>query len=196
VSRKVRGGAAAARPARRVAAARDETATSIEELLSDVVRMPDHGRVTHARRKRPPIAHQHLADERAALADSLTGAISADLAMETGEEPVFLRQGMARHTLRKLRAGHWVVQDEVDLHGLNVHEAHTLLGIFLNDCIKRGTRCVRVIHGKGLRSKNREPVLKRKVAVWLMKRNEVLAFCQARQADGGSGAMMVLLKGG
>jgi DNA-nicking Smr family endonuclease len=196
VSKRVRREAPASQPMKKTAGASDEDRALMEQLLADVVRLPDPGRVTHSRRKRPPIAHQHLADERAALADSLTGVISADLAMETGEEPVFLREGMARHTLRKLRGGHWVVQDEVDLHGLNVSEARTLLGVFFNDCIKRGTRCVRVVHGKGLRSRNREPVLKRKVAVWLMHRNEVLAFCQARQAEGGSGAMMVLLKGG
>ncbi len=192
MTKKVR----APQPAKALVASPAEDRASLEELLGDVVPLPDHGRVTHSRRKRPPIAHQHLADERAALLDSLTGEISADLAMESGEEPVFLREGMARHTLRKLRRGHWVVQDEVDLHGLNVSEAHTLLRVFLNDCVKRGTRCVRVVHGKGLRSKNREPVLKRKVAVWLMKRNEVLAFCQARQTEGGAGAMLVLLKGG
>jgi DNA-nicking Smr family endonuclease len=180
---------------KRPAPARDEDRALIEELLADVVRLPDHGRITPSRGKQAPVARQHLADERAALAASLAGAISAELAMESGEEPVFLRDGMARHTLRKLRGGHWVVQDEVDLHGLNVTQARELLALFLNDCVKRGTRCVRIVHGKGLRSKNREPVLKRKVAVWLMRRNEVLAFCQARAADGGSGAMVVLLKG-
>ena len=195
MTKKVRG-APAPQAAKAVAAPHVEDRAAVEELLGNVIPLPDQGRVTLARRKRAPIAHQHLADERAALLDSLTGEISADLAMESGEEPVFLREGMARLTLRKLRRGHWVVQDEVDLHGLNVSEAHTLLRIFLNDCIKRGTRCIRIIHGKGLRSKNREPVLKRKVAVWLMKRNEVLAFCQARQTEGGGGAMMVLLKGG
>jgi DNA-nicking Smr family endonuclease len=178
------------------APARDEDRALIEELLADIVRLPDPGRVTHSRRKRAPVARQHLADEQAALADSLAGAVSPELAMESGEEPVFLRDGMARHTLRKLRGGHWVVQDQIDLHGLNVSEARAMLAQFLNDCVKRGTRCVRVVHGKGLRSKNREPVLKRKVAGWLMHRNEVLAYCQARQVDGGGGAMMVLLKGG
>ena len=69
-----------------------------------------------------------------------------------------------------------------------------MLAHFLNACLRNGTRCVRIVHGKGLRSKNREPVLKIKVARWLMQRDEVLAFCQARQADGGSGAVIVLLK--
>jgi DNA-nicking Smr family endonuclease len=67
---------------------------------------------------------------------------------------------------------------------------------FLNHCVHKGLRCVRIIHGKGLRSKNREPVLKQKVANWLMQRDEILAFCQARRTEGGSGAVVVLLKGG
>ena len=54
---------------------------------------------------------------------------------------------------------------------------------------------MRVIHGKGIGSKNREPVLKTKVKHWLTRREEVLAYCQARPADGGSGALVVLLKG-
>jgi len=65
---------------------------------------------------------------------------------------------------------------------------------FLNLCIRRGLRCIRIIHGKGLRSKNREPVLKQNVANWLIQRNEILAFCQARHVDGGGGAVVVLLK--
>ena len=87
-----------------------------------------------------------------------------------------------------------MIQDELDLHGHTALEARESLVRFLNDCLRNGARCVRIIHGKGLRSKNREPVLKTKVANWLIQRNEVLAFCQARQVDGGSGAVMVLLK--
>ena len=86
-------------------------------------------------------------------------------------------------------------QDELDLHGLTVEEARPALGEFLARCVRRGLRCVRVIHGKGLRSRNREPVLKRRVAGWLMHREDVLAFCQARGPDGGGGAVVVLLRG-
>ena len=97
---------------------------------------------------------------------------------------------------RMLRRGHWVIQDEIDLHGLTAPEAHALLAAFLAASLRRGLRCVRVIHGKGLRSKNREPVLRNKVARWLMQRDEVLAYCQARRTEGGSGAVVVLLKAG
>ena len=179
---------------KRSAGHHDNDAALLAELLAEVVPLPDHGRVIHARPKRKPIPEQRLRDERAALADSLSDHITWDIGAETGEELVYWRNGLSRQILKKLRRGHWVIQDELDLHGLTSVEARALLVEFLNACIRRGARCVRIIHGKGLRSKNREPVLKTKVANWLIQRDEVLAFCQARQADGGSGAVMVLLK--
>jgi DNA-nicking Smr family endonuclease len=99
-------------------------------------------------------------------------------------------------TLRRLRRGHWVIQDELDLHGHTTAEARTAVAAFLQACLRDAVRCIRIIHGKGLRSKNREPILKTKVANWLRQREEVLAFCQARPTDGGSGAVIVLLKSG
>jgi DNA-nicking Smr family endonuclease len=173
--------------------AADDSA-AFEQLLSDVTPLPDHGRVVHPRPKRKPIPVQRLRDERAALADSLSDHITWDIGTETGEELVYLRNGLSRQILRKLRRGHWVIQDELDLHGLTSVEARALLAEFLNACARSGARCVRIVHGKGLRSKNREPVLKTKVANWLIQRDEVLAFCQARQVDGGGGAVVVLLK--
>jgi len=167
-----------------------------EKLFSNVTRLPDHGRVTHLRPKLEPIPVQRMRDERAALADSLSDYITWDIGIETGEELVYLRSGLSQQTVKKLRRGHWVIQDELDLHGLTTVEARALLIEFLNACKRGGVRCVRIIHGKGLRSKNREPVLKSKVANWLMQRDEVLAFCQARQVDGGGGAVVVLLKPG
>jgi DNA-nicking Smr family endonuclease len=142
-----------------------------------------------------PVPEQRLRDERETLKDSLSDHNAWEAGHETGDELNFLRPGMAPLTLRQLRRGHWVIQDEVDLHGLTTAQARPLLVEFLNDCRRAGFRCVRIVHGKGLRSKNREPVLKGKVAGWLMQRDEVLAFCQARPADGGGGAVVVLLKG-
>jgi DNA-nicking Smr family endonuclease len=87
-----------------------------------------------------------------------------------------------------------VIQDQVDLHGARTDEARELVGGFLSDCLKRGLRCVRIVHGKGHGSRDRQPVLKGKVPKWLMQRDEVIAFCQAKPADGGAGALIVLLK--
>ena len=167
-----------------------------EKLFSNVTPLPAHGRVVHPVAPRRPVPEQRLRDEQAALADSLSDHITWDIGSETGDQLVYLRNGIAPHTLKKLRRGHWVIQAELDLHGQTTAEARDSLVRFLNSCLRRDARCVRVIHGKGLRSKNREPVLKTKVANWLIQRDEVLAFCQARQGDGGGGAVMVLLKAG
>jgi DNA-nicking Smr family endonuclease len=141
--------------------------------------------------KRPapePVPHQRRRDEAAALAESLAGPLSTDEAIETGEELSYLRDGMAGETLRKLRRGHWAIQDGIDLHGMTREQAATIVAAFLNQCLARGLRCVRIVHGKGL------GILKAKLRKWLPQREEVLAYCQAPANDGGSGALLVLLK--
>lgn len=154
-----------------------------------------HGpRFLHPLPKPRPIPLQSLRDQREVLLDSLSDHVYWADSLESGEELAFLRPGLQNQVLRKLRRGHWVTQGELDLHGLTVAEAKLELIQFLQHCQKNGLRCIRIIHGKGLRSKNREPVLKHKVAHWLMQRDETLAFCQARAADGGGGAMLVLLR--
>jgi DNA-nicking Smr family endonuclease len=121
------------------------------------------------------------------------GASAVDDALEARYHESFLRAGLQRDVLRKLRRGDWPVQDALDLHGLTVAQADESLSRFLSRCTKRGARCVRIVHGKGLRSPDKEPVLRTKLRAWLPKQAEVLAFCQARPNDGGSGAMLVLL---
>ena len=96
--------------------------------------------------------------------------------------------------VRKLRRGVWAIQAQLDLHGLRRDAARERLGNFLRAAVRDGLRCVRVIHGKGLGSKDRQPVLRGKTRVWLAQRDEVIAFCQARPAEGGGGALVVLLK--
>jgi DNA-nicking Smr family endonuclease len=141
-----------------------------------------------------PIARQHLADERAALEESLSDEFSVESLLETDGALSFARNGIGSDTVRKLRRGHWIIQEQLDLHGLRRDEAREALAQFLRNATKRGLRCVRVIHGKGLGSVNKEPVLKNKVRSWLVQKDEVIAFCQARAVDGGSGALVVLLK--
>jgi DNA-nicking Smr family endonuclease len=181
---------------------RKRTSSGLSEheaaLFRDAVRgatpLESSARVEPKAKAPPPVPVQSLLDGHDALVESLAGPISWDQSMETGNEPSYLRSGLARDVLRKLRRGHWVVQDVVDLHGLNRQEARSSLAEFLAACLKRGLRCVRVVHGKGLRSPGREPVLKGKVQQWLARRNEVLAFCEAPKNQGGGGALLVLLK--
>lgn len=140
----------------------------------------------------PPIPKQSERDEADVLANLLSHSIELD-SFQTGEELLFLRPGLQNGLLRRLRRGHFRVQASLDLHGLTVPEAKESLGCFLAACLLHGRRCVRIIHGKGLSSPNHEPVLKRKVGGWLMQRDEVLAFAQARPTEGGAGAVVVLL---
>lgn len=146
------------------------------------------------RRKLQPIPHQFLRDERQALVDSLSDHYLPAYEIETGEELLYLRTGHAPDILSKLRRGYWVIQAAIDLHGLISDEARLYVAEFLADCKKRGIRCVRIVHGKGLGSRNKEPVLKHKLRNWLMQKDEVIAYAQARKQDGGSGAVIVLLK--
>lgn len=141
-----------------------------------------------------PIAYQHLADERAALHESLSDEFDADSLLDTDGNLSYTRPGVGADVVRKLRKGSWVIQAQLDLHGLRRDEARESLGEFLRKCNRNGVRCVRIIHGKGLGSVNKEPVLKQKVKNWLIQKDEVLAFSQATAADGGSGALIVLLK--
>ncbi len=151
-------------------------------------------RIHHQPPKPKPIPQQFIRDERQALVDSLSdGYFPAD-ELESGEELLYLREGQSPAVLSKLRRGHWVVQANLDLHGMISDEARATVAEFLAGCKKRGIRCVRIVHGKGLGSRNKEPILKNKVRHWLMQKDEVIAYAQARANDGGSGAVIVLLK--
>jgi DNA-nicking Smr family endonuclease len=173
----------------------DTEAALFRDAVRDATPIRPVARIARKSESPPPVPVQSLLDGHDAIAESLD-ALSWEHWSETGDESSYLRAGLGHDVLRKLRRGHWVVQDVVDLHGLNREEARSSLGEFLGACVKRGVRCVRVIHGKGLRSPGREPVLKGKVQVWLLKRDEVLAFCEAPRNQGGSGALLVLLKAG
>jgi DNA-nicking Smr family endonuclease len=166
-----------------------------QEAMRDVVPLARATRVEQRNPRPEPVPTQRMRDERRALDESLRDFAHPDLGRATGEELVYVRAGVPMQVLKNLRRGHWVVQDEFDLHGLTAAQARAATADFLAECAQRGTRCVRIIHGKGLRSPNREPVLKRKLARWLMLWDEVLAYCEARASDGGSGAVIVLLRG-
>ncbi len=146
-------------------------------------------------RKTPPqpVARQHALDEAAALQESLSDAFDASNLLDTDDHLSFRRPGVGPDVTRKLRLGHWRIQRELDLHGLRTDEAREALGQFIREAHKLGLRCLRVVHGKGLGSVGKAPVLKSRVHSWLAQKNEVLAFVQAKPADGGAGALVVLL---
>jgi len=147
--------------------------------------------------RRPPQPKPHArfsrADDEAALRESLTD-VPDPADVESGEELLFARPAVTRRTLRQLRRGQFAIQGEIDLHGMKLDEARAALDAFVVAARARHARCVRVIHGKGLGSGPRGPVIKAGVNRWLRSGDAVMAFCSARPHDGGTGAVYVLLK--
>ena len=143
-----------------------------------------------------PIAVQHQLDEQAVMREALSDEFDAETLLDTDEALSFRRPGMGPDVIRKLRRGGWSIQGQLDLHGLRREDAREALSLFIKDALKVGWRCVRVVHGKGLGSPGKTPILKGKVQGWLVQKQEVLAFVQARPAQGGAGALVVLLAQG
>ncbi len=162
--------------------------------MRDVAPVKAANRVEPFRAPRSALALKRLEDEREVLAELARLATDDDDA-EIEEDRLFLRPGLPREILRKLRRSHWVIQDELDLHGLAADEAALATARFLGESRRRGVRCVRIIHRKGLRSRGRSPVLKQRIRKLLTRRDEVLAYVEPRSPDGGGGAVVVLLKG-
>ena len=163
-------------------------------LMSKVSALPDTGRITLELPKPLPHPRSKEADERAVLGESLIAGLSVEDRLNGGDEAAFLREGVARRVLTDLRKGRWVVQDELDLHGLTRETARETLALFLAGCLRKGVRCVRIIHGKGKGSPGRTGVLRHLSKGWLSQRKEILAFCQAKPHEGGEGALRVLLQ--
>jgi DNA-nicking Smr family endonuclease len=144
----------------------------------------------------PPLPLQTRRDEAAVLDEAISDEYDPECLLDIDESVSFCRPGVSGDVVRKLRRGAWIVQAQIDLHGMRRDEARVALAEFLREAVKRGLRCIRVIHGKGLGSLNKQPVLKGRVRAWLVQKEEVIAFCQARPHDGGAGAVVVLLQPG
>ena len=142
----------------------------------------------------PPLPMQHWLDEERVLRESISDDFDVSTLLDTDDQLSFRRPGIGVEITRRLRSGHWSIQRQLDLHGLRTDEAREALGQFIRQAHKTGLRCVRVVHGKGLGSPGKTPVLKGRVQRWLVQKKEVLAFVQARPMDGGAGALLVLLQ--
>ncbi|RYX96972.1 MAG: DNA mismatch repair protein MutS [Comamonadaceae bacterium] len=150
-------------------------------------------RAVLSRAQAAPIAIQQQLDEQRVMVEALSDQFDVESLLDTDAALSFRRPGLGPDVVRKLRRGGWSIQGHLDLHGLRREEARESLSQFIKDAHKTGWRCVRVVHGKGLGSPGKTPVLKGKVQSWLIQKQEVLAFVQARPLDGGAGAMVVLL---
>ena len=192
----------------RLAAEREKARAALEakiradkELFSRAVgpvkALPPRHRPGHRAELSPlqalPIAVQHQLDEMAVMREALSDEFDAETLLDTDDALSYRRTGIGTDVTRKLRKGGWSIQGQVDLHGLRREDAREALVDFIKDATRMGWRCVRVVHGKGLGSPGKTPVLKSKVQSWLIQKQEVLAFVQARPAHGGAGALVVLL---
>jgi DNA-nicking Smr family endonuclease len=171
----------------------EEDVSLFRRLMGDARPLRQPETAPEGRPKVTPRARFTRQDERAALRESLEADID-ESETGAGESLRFHRPSVGRRTMRKLARGNFSVQDEIDLHGMIVPEAKEALHEFIGECELRGYTCIRVVHGKGLGSGDRGPILKAKVNRWLRQWNEVLAFVSARQIDGGTGAVYVLLR--
>ncbi len=179
---------------RRTEIAGRRAAEEFRHAMAGITPMRDTGRATLGSTPPPPLPLKRWEDDQAVLRESLSDEYGADWLIETDETLSYRRTGLGQDVVRNLRRGQWTVGAQIDLHGYRVDEAREALGAFLRDHVKREVRCVRVIHGKGLGSKNKTPVLKEKVRRWLVQKDEVLAFVEARPVDGGAGVVLVLLR--
>jgi DNA-nicking Smr family endonuclease len=141
-----------------------------------------------------PIPKQQMLDDAAALQEALSDEVDVTTLLDTDDNLSFRRPGVGTDVTQKLRKGKWSIQKQIDLHGYRSDEAREALGAFIRESHKQGIRCVRVVHGKGLGSPGKAPVLKDKVHKWLVQKSEVVAFVQAQPAQGGAGALVVLLQ--
>ncbi|MBC7456426.1 MAG: Smr/MutS family protein [Massilia sp.] len=147
-----------------------------------------------APRSAPAKARTGAEENAAVLRESLSDQFDVDGLLDDDPTLSYSASGVGRDVVRKLRKRHWPVQDELDLHGMTRDTARDQVGDFLRRAMRRGVRCVRVIHGKGYGSAGGEPVLRAMVHSWLVQKDDVVAFCVANKADGGHGALIVLLK--
>lgn len=193
---------AAAQTARNEAEARERAARERQERelfsrsVGPVVPLRTAVRAAVERPRPHPFPRQRERDDAEVLREAISDEFDVETLLETDDSLSFRRRDIGPEVVRKLRRGVWAIQAQLDLHGLRRDEAREQLGAFLREADRHGLRCVRVIHGKGNGSPGREPVLKSKVKGWLVQRSEVIAFAQARAADGGHGALLVLLRPG
>ena len=177
-----------------------EEANIFRGAISDVKPIPKSDRyvpqlaLTVALKAAPAKPRTQAEDDAAVLRESLSDQFEVDHLLDDDPSLSFLRGGIGADVMRKLRKGHWPVQDELDLHGMRRDTARDQIGDFLRRAAKRKLRCVCIIHGKGLGSAGGEPVLRSMVHSWLEQKDEVIAFCAANMNDRSHGALLVLLK--
>jgi DNA-nicking Smr family endonuclease len=175
-------------------AEREQFTRTVASTLGRVTPLPTRQRRAEVHKPKPPaVAAQRAADEAQALASSLSDELDVTTLLDTDDGLSYCRPGVGADVAPRLRRGQWAIQRQLDLHGLTRDDAREALAQFVRQAARDGLRCVRIVHGKGNGSPGKVPVLKHKVRAWLVQKTEVMAFAQASAADGGHGAVLVLL---
>lgn len=177
-----------------------ERAAEFGSAMKDVRKLPESDRYVH--RPPPPAPTRAGAkqfetqeeDDAAVMRESLSDLFDVEGMLDEDPTLSYARDGVGPDVVKKLRKRHWPVQDELDLHDMTRDVAREAVTDFLHRANRRGVRCVRIIHGVGYGSAGGEPVLRGMLHSWLVQKNEVAAFCVAGRADGGHGALIVLLR--
>jgi DNA-nicking Smr family endonuclease len=187
--------AAAELEAERLQALRAEREMRLfETTVGPVKRLVNKHHAQHPQRTVSTEPLQRQRDEAQVMREALSDEFDVETLLHIDESLSYRTPGLGPDVVRKLREGRWSIQRQLDLHGLRVDQAREALGRFIRESQQAGLRCVRVVHGKGLGSPGRTPVLKSRVHRWLVQKQEVMAFVQARPAEGGAGALLVLLR--
>jgi DNA-nicking Smr family endonuclease len=187
----------AAAEAARIAAAKKlrEEKEIFATFVGQVKPLPSKNHAPQVITQPAPVPVQQQIDAQKVLRETMSDEWDSSSLLDVDETLSFRRPSIGIDVTRKLRKGDWSIQAQVDLHSLRTDEAREALGSFIRESYKNGLRCVRVVHGKGLGSPGKVPVLKNKVHSWLIQKNQVLAFVQATPSQGGAGALVVLLQG-
>ncbi|MFV7479892.1 Smr/MutS family protein [Acinetobacter junii] len=88
-----------------------------------------------------------------------------------------------------LKAGKIRWFEAVDLHGCTVEQARAAVLQIIQMAKDENQNVIKIVHGKGP-----EAILKTYVNGWLRQHRDVLAFVSAPENQGGTGAVLVLLK--
>jgi len=152
-------------------------------------------------RPEPQIAEPRIVDDQEWVIQELDDLVNGRTVFDIADTDEYIEasvQGLDQRIVKKLRRGDYSFQSHLDLHGFTRVEARARVAAFIDDARRRGLRCVLIVHGRGLGSKDHMPVLKEKLRAWLTRGalgRKVLAFTSARPYDGGTGAVYVLLRG-
>ncbi len=177
-----------------MSSSRDSDVSLFRSTVGSVERVK-HNRVIHSPKRPKPIPKKRLEDEEQVLEDMFSAEFGPEQMEVDNEETLsYARTGVQHGIIRKLKRGQYSIEAELDMHGMTVAIAKPALAEFIHRSQSLAKRCVKIIHGKGYRSPNQQPVLKAHINRWLRRSDAVIAFSSARQIDGGTGAVYVLLK--